>query len=76
MAHPVYRLGSTDIAPTRDLRASGTLHAWADGVGTTVCGLALGLQVRMFPDSLWEQRPSRDDCTDCPVCADGVRSSG
>jgi hypothetical protein len=69
----VYLLASTDMATTRDLTPSGTLHAYTDGIGTTVCGLVLGRQVRLFPDSTWEQRPSGSDCS---VCADGVRRSG
>jgi hypothetical protein len=73
MAHTVYRLAATDIAPTRDLSPSGTLHAYTDGVGTTVCGLELGRQVRLFPDTLWEERTSGRDC---PACADGAKSSG
>jgi hypothetical protein len=73
VAHPVYRLAATDIAPTRDLSPAGTLHAYTDGVGTTVCGLELGRQVRLFPDSLWEERgPGRH----CPVCADRVEPGG
>jgi hypothetical protein len=73
MAHTAHRLAATDIAPTRDLTPAGTLHAYADGVGTTVCGLELGRQVRMFPDALWDQRgPGRD----CPVCAKGVKAGG
>jgi hypothetical protein len=73
MAHTIFRLAATDIAPTRDLTPAGTLHAYTDGVGTTVCGLELGRQVRMFPDGLWEDRAPGDDC---PVCAAGVTSGG
>jgi hypothetical protein len=73
MADVVYYLAATDIAPKRDLTPSGTLHAYADGVGTTVCGLELGREVRLFPDSLWNrQRPG----TVCPVCAEGIEPSG
>jgi hypothetical protein len=71
MAHPIFRLAATDIAPTRDLTPAGTLYT--DGVGTTACGLEPGLQVWMFPDGLWEDRAPGDDC---PVCAAGVKSSG
>ena len=70
MPPAVYRLASTtDIAPIRDLTPSGTLHAYTDVVGTTVCGLMLGRQVRLFPGALWEQRGSG---TDCPVCLHGA----
>jgi len=73
VAATVYRLASTDIAPSRDLIPSGRLHAYTDGVGTTICGLELGRLVRLFPDSLWEQRGSG---TDCPVCLRGASLGG
>ena len=73
MVSPVSRLAATAIAPTRDLAPAATLHAYVDGVGATVCGLELGPQVRLFPDSLWERRESGADCS---ICAAGVTSDG
>jgi hypothetical protein len=66
-----WHLASTEIAPERDLIPSGVFHAYWDGVGETACGLRLGLDVRMFPDSFWGGR-GHGYGDDCPVCADAV----
>jgi hypothetical protein len=68
----MWQLASTDIAPERDLVPSGVYHAYQDGVGTTACGLRLGLGVRLFPHLPWERRGLGTYGEDCPVCAAAV----
>jgi hypothetical protein len=68
-----YRLAATEITRDRDrdrcLVASGTLHAHLNGVARTVCGLSLGLEVIMFPDARWDDRPSGvPACGVCRAC--------
>jgi hypothetical protein len=67
-----WQLANTEIAAARDLIPAGVYHAYQDGVGETACGLRLGLDVRMFPDSAWEGRGRGTYGEDCPVCAAAV----